>query len=223
MELKEKIQILRKDKNLSQEKLADMLNISRQAVQKWEIGETFPDIENLVSLSKIFGVSLDKLLKDEECVNFDKSEEYAQDDIRKFLIEAKKNTYAGNANEEKISSRPGSHDLKYKQGDYEYFDTYLGGNRFIGEEAVFYKNQPIWAMNYKGIEINDKFSGSFLKEALSNIDPNRPYRGMEIYKEGNYTYVCSVEGTFEDFHGEEIMYCENEKVYTCNFCGGIVK
>ena len=69
MELNEKIQILRKNKNMSQEKLADKLNISRQAVQKWENGESLPDISNLIQLSNIFNITLDRLLKDDDCVN----------------------------------------------------------------------------------------------------------------------------------------------------------
>ena len=62
MELKDKIQQLRKNKNLSQERIAEKLNISRQAVAKWENGETTPDISNLVQISDLFNISLDKSL-----------------------------------------------------------------------------------------------------------------------------------------------------------------
>lgn len=223
MELNEKIQILRKNKNMSQEKLADKLNISRQAVQKWENGESLPDISNLIQLSNIFNITLDRLLKDDDCVNIINNQNHSENQIINFLILAKKNTYAGNAKEEEKPTRPESHDLIYEQDNYKYFDTYLGGERFIGEEAVFIDNNPVWAMNYNGIEINEKFSGNFLKQALSNVDANKPYRGPEIFKDGNYTYVCKVNGTFNNFYGEEAMYCQNEKVYTCAFSGGIIK
>ena len=69
MELKDKIQQLRKNKSLSQERLAEELNISRQAVAKWENGETTPDINNLVQISDLFNISLDRLLKDDNCIN----------------------------------------------------------------------------------------------------------------------------------------------------------
>ena len=69
MELKDKIQQLRKNKNLSQERIAEKLNISRQAVAKWENGETTPDISNLVQISDLFNISLDRLLKDDNCIN----------------------------------------------------------------------------------------------------------------------------------------------------------
>jgi len=66
--LGKKIQQLRKDKGLSQEELASALTISRQAISKWELGESMPDTENVVQLSKLFGVTTDYLLIDDnEC------------------------------------------------------------------------------------------------------------------------------------------------------------
>ena len=64
MRLSEKILTLRKQHNISQEQLAEKLNVSRQAISKWETGESQPDIENILRLSGIFGVSTDYLLKD---------------------------------------------------------------------------------------------------------------------------------------------------------------
>ena len=61
----EKIQQLRKDNSMSQEELASKLTISRQAISKWELGDSIPDTENVVQLSKIFSVSTDYLLSDE--------------------------------------------------------------------------------------------------------------------------------------------------------------
>lgn len=61
----EKLQLLRKRQGLSQEKLAEQLDVSRQAVSKWELGESLPDTENVVQLGKLFDVSIDYLLKDE--------------------------------------------------------------------------------------------------------------------------------------------------------------
>ena len=53
---------LRKQNGLSQEEVADKLGISRQAVSKWERAEASPDTDNLISLAKLYGVSLDELL-----------------------------------------------------------------------------------------------------------------------------------------------------------------
>ncbi|HFU3728998.1 TPA: helix-turn-helix domain-containing protein [Streptococcus suis] len=57
---------LRTGQNLSQDDLAEKLYISRQAVSKWENGEATPDIDKLVQLSEIFGVSLDYLVLGKE-------------------------------------------------------------------------------------------------------------------------------------------------------------
>lgn len=62
MELGEKILELRKKMNFSQEELAEKVNVTRQTISKWELGETCPDIKQAKELSKIFSVSLDELV-----------------------------------------------------------------------------------------------------------------------------------------------------------------
>ena len=61
-----KLARLRSGKGISQEKMADELGVSRQAVQKWESGAGVPEVENLIRLAKYFGVSLDSLLLDSD-------------------------------------------------------------------------------------------------------------------------------------------------------------
>ena len=53
---------LRKKLGLSQEELAEKLNVSRQAISKWERGESLPDTDNLITISKLYDVSLDELV-----------------------------------------------------------------------------------------------------------------------------------------------------------------
>lgn len=65
MILADKIIRLRKKNGWSQEELADKMNISRQAVSKWEAAQTTPDLEKILQLGNIFGVTTDYLLKDE--------------------------------------------------------------------------------------------------------------------------------------------------------------
>lgn len=69
MKFCDKLQKIRKENNITQEGLADKLNVSRQAVSKWESGQAYPDTEKLIQISKIFNVSLDELIND----NIDKS------------------------------------------------------------------------------------------------------------------------------------------------------
>ncbi|MBR6151446.1 MAG: helix-turn-helix transcriptional regulator [Lachnospiraceae bacterium] len=64
MEFNNKLYELRKKRGYSQEELANRLNVSRQTVSKWEVGESTPDMEKLVAISDLFEVSLDELVKD---------------------------------------------------------------------------------------------------------------------------------------------------------------
>lgn len=58
----ERISKLRKERNLSQEEVASLLNVSRQTISKWESSDTLPDVYNAVALAKLFHVSLDVLI-----------------------------------------------------------------------------------------------------------------------------------------------------------------
>ena len=85
----EKITILRKENNLTQEQFAELLNVSRQSASKWELGTSYPDTEKLIKISKIFSCSLDYLLR-EEIENKDMSQlqesKYAKKDNMGILL-----------------------------------------------------------------------------------------------------------------------------------------
>lgn len=66
MDIQERIQLLRKAQGLSQEELADRLGVSRQAVSKWEMGQSLPELDKVLVLSEYFHVSTDYLLRGEE-------------------------------------------------------------------------------------------------------------------------------------------------------------
>lgn len=72
MSFAEKLKQLRSERGYSQENLAEMLGVSRQAVSKWESGRVYPDIDYIVEISNIFNVSTDYLLKDTETKSHDK-------------------------------------------------------------------------------------------------------------------------------------------------------
>lgn len=76
MGLSERITDLRKKNGWSQEELAEKLGVSRQAVSKWESGQATPDLDKVINLSNVFGVTTDYLLKDEE---FTPSDEKSDD------------------------------------------------------------------------------------------------------------------------------------------------
>ena len=62
MEFHEKLQELRKSKNMTQEDLAEVLFVSRTAISKWESGRGYPNLDSLREISKFFSVSIDELL-----------------------------------------------------------------------------------------------------------------------------------------------------------------
>lgn len=66
MKLNEKIYYYRKAAKLSQEELAEAVGVSRQAVSKWELGESTPELDKLLALARAFGVTTDELLSDSE-------------------------------------------------------------------------------------------------------------------------------------------------------------
>lgn len=225
MELKDKLQLLRKQNGYSQEQLADKLGIARQTISKWENGQAIPELNGLILLSELYGVTIDRIVKDDdECnVSLRVSTNVDINEIIHFLLLAKKNTYA--AKDNKVAScRMNSYDFCYKdKKGYTYLDTYLGGECFAGEEAVWLHDNPVWSMNYVGRVIGENFSGDFLKEALMAVPEELPFRGPEIYTKGDYHYHCKVDGEFIWFQGYEEIFYMDEKIYECYFHGGMIR
>lgn len=88
MKLSDKIVSLRKSNGWSQEKLAEKLNVSRQAISRWESDTAQPDVSNILQLSKIFGVTTDYLLNEEYESDNDlpKVKELNRDGIQQILV-----------------------------------------------------------------------------------------------------------------------------------------
>ncbi len=223
MELKDTLQFLRKKNGYSQEELADRIGIARQTVSKWENGQAVPELGGLLSMSELYSVPIDRIVKGDACNLSLCTEEREDEGIISFLLLAKRNTYAAKAGETK-PSRINSHDFRYENlNGFVYLDTYLGGERFAGEEAVWYRETPVWSMNYAGRVTGEHFSGDFLKEALMRVPEDKPFRGPEIYGKGDYHYHCVVTGEFAWFQGYEEIFCKERKIYECHFHGGALR
>lgn len=73
----EKLKMLRKEKKLTQEQLAEQLNVSRQAITKWETSDGIPDIDNLKQISKLFNISIDELVNQERDIKIEEEKKYS--------------------------------------------------------------------------------------------------------------------------------------------------
>ncbi len=225
MRLQEKLLQLRQEWRMTQEALAERIGVSRQAVAKWEAGQAVPDLERLIRLGACFRISLDELVMEPGdpaygTVAASRTED-PQAAVTAFLLRAKRACYAGKG-AEADPTRPLSHDLRYGEGDLLYIDTYLGGPRFAGEEALWRDGRPFWAMNYVGRVLAEGFSGDFLKESLLLVPPEYPYRGPLVHQSGADRYHCVVEGEFTWFSGFEEIFHRDVRVYECRFHGGTV-
>jgi len=85
MEFNNRLYDLRKKSGYSQEELANRLNVSRQTISKWEVGDSSPDMEKLIAISDLFNVSLDELVKGETVT----SNVETQENVNKRISEIK--------------------------------------------------------------------------------------------------------------------------------------
>jgi hypothetical protein len=147
--------------------------------------------------------------------------------LNNFIVQAKAGTYVGNGKKTK-SCRKESHDLKFQEGPFCYLDSYFGGTDFIGQEVVYYDDEPIWAMNYYGRIIEpEKFTaaeaGQIIKESLSRMYEEGRFLGGFEYSFESGVYTDTSQGDLESFTGKEWITRDNLKVYELVYHGGLVK
>lgn len=88
MTFAEKLKSIRKQAGMSQEQLAEKLGVSRQAVTKWEADAGIPDIENMMAVSALFGISIDELLSHERGIK--KAADYLYESVTEYDIDESK-------------------------------------------------------------------------------------------------------------------------------------
>lgn len=151
------------------------------------------------------------------------------EELNKFLYEANKNGY-GSDGKEVPAQRPGFTELEYISGDWKMHDSYAGHYFAPGQEVVYYKDEPVWAMAYAG-GMKFKYHGNddithesfvFLKKALMAMDLAKPFRGPEKFEEGEFKYASTVTGDTKDFIGNEKIYKDDNLVFEQNFIGGVI-
>lgn len=149
--------------------------------------------------------------------------------LKEFLFEANTHGYAGDA-QKILPQRPGFNELEYRRGDWYFRDSYAGHFFAPGQEVVYLKDQPIWAMSYAGgMKFEHHNNGEltnqtfkFLKEALLNMTSKKPYRGPSSYKVGEWCYLCKIKGDTENFTGNECIFYQDNLVFEQNIIGGVI-
>lgn len=144
----------------------------------------------------------------------------------KFLVKAKKSTYAAGEKAEKITEKDGSTTLIFEDGDYKYHDNYFGGEPFGGREVVQLENKPVYIMVYYG-RVAESVSDynivyGVLQGALSRVPGDRPFRGPAEYREGNLIYKNASTGRIDNFFGEESISQNGKDIYRTKYMGGLV-
>ncbi|MFA4952902.1 MAG: DUF5680 domain-containing protein [Candidatus Pacearchaeota archaeon] len=156
------------------------------------------------------------------------------EELRNFLVEAKKNSYAGNG--EKQIAEDGSKILTFQKGNFYYTDNYAGYYQAPGSEIVRWQKpngQRIWQMAYSGgMQPNlygDKelvhATFEFLKRSLSKITKENPFRGPEgeSFDEDEFKYwaYTSPKGNIKRFVGNEWI-SKGAIIFSQNFIGGLI-
>jgi Domain of unknown function (DUF5680) len=147
--------------------------------------------------------------------------------LHPFLIRAKKATYVAGAAKDQ-PSRPGSHDLSFREGDWIYRDSYFGGTDFIGQEVVWLKDEPVWSMIYygyilRGDLITPQQAATTLRAALSiELSQGRLLDNFE-WRGPHGQFSISSEGAVEHFKGRETISVDGAVAYALDYMGGLIK
>jgi hypothetical protein len=152
------------------------------------------------------------------------------EELRGFIVKAKKEGYASGKGKipKERSQRPGFKELEFKEGEWYYRDSYSGFFRAPGQEVVYYKNRPVWNMCYGGKGQEGKYydiaeqTFGFLKECLMRVPKEKPYRGPDYFKQGDFEYSNKVKGSLEDFQGAEVIKLKGKKVFSQVYFGGLI-
>jgi hypothetical protein len=154
-------------------------------------------------------------------------QEITLEQLGAFIVKAKAATYVGDG-EKSPSCRPASHDLQFQDGDFAYLDSYFGSADFIGEEVIYYKGEPVWAMNYYGRILKPDMieaaeAGSIIKQSLSAMYKEGRFLGGFEYDTGDGIYTDTSEGDVTLFTGKEWITRQGVIVYDLVYHGGLIK
>lgn len=147
-------------------------------------------------------------------------------ELKSFLVKAKKATYASGDESVKIINDDKSTTLIFEEGDWKYHDNYFGGEPYGGREVVFFQGHPVYIMTYYGW-VDEKAENvkevyAILQKTLTLIPKDKPYRGPKELNESDYSYSNNFQGEIDNFSGEEIIKLDGQEVYRAKYMGGLV-
>jgi len=221
MKLSEKIRTLRKNAGLSQEQLGEKINVSRQAITKWESGDGLPDIYNLVALSNLFSITLDELMAQEKAVAdkrflYESHVEYDIDRLCKFDM----NLYA-------------SAELTIRAYDGEKLQLYAGSREIKDLDKLFKVKVDDSGRSFD-VDIRTSLAKTLCSKSLSLevLLPQKYIKSIEVAaKTGNMTVrqitaqlieldTNARELTIDDVHGTVDITGSQDMQITCNTLDG---
>ena len=152
-------------------------------------------------------------------------------ELTAFIVRAKAATYVGDGGQ-LLPARCGSHDLQFHDGPYAYADSYFGGADFLGQEVVYHRLRPVWAMNYHGYlvdpgRIDAATAGAVIKQALGAMYAEGRFLGgwtFAAQAPGGLTYVDQNVGGVDRFSGvEHIAGRDGARLYELRYHGGLIR
>lgn len=149
------------------------------------------------------------------------------DDLTAFIVKAKRASYVGDGAKAE-PSRLGAHDLTFADGSWSYRDSYFGGTDFLGQEAVWFKSEPVWAMCYYGyiprLDLIDAArAGATIKAALSVMYAEGRFLGGFDWTGPHGRYLDRSEGDAGRFKGREAILVGGVEAYALEYFGGLVR
>lgn len=156
IEIANRLVELRKSNSLSQEALAEKLGISRQAVSKWERAEASPDTDNLIMLARLYGVSLDELLKSDEDVE--------------VVCPVKEGEPVVTESEESTKETMAEPEMDAERADEKQQDDYV--DLSLGGLHVKDKDGSEVHVSWDGVHVDDKKRGTKVDVGKSGVYVN---------------------------------------------------
>lgn len=146
-------------------------------------------------------------------------------ELKRFIIESRTKTYAGNSGQVSKPFLQGSRQLEYSKSDWLYRDIYnIGNKKFIGFETIYFKNTPVLSMSYYGNfeKMTEEEVDKILRKALIDKGDNVRLWNVVKYKMDEYSYINEGSGNIDQFEGSERIEKNGKTLYFFYYASGLI-